>query len=120
MPSYAVNYEPLTRFDFNTFFSCADRGRIIFWSGKHSKTKHGNPKLSARNYPSNPSAVSFASIATPIRRADCPTRQNAISEFLPPGGISQTQGNQEASYVTRFIYPGKTPFACTPICRENN
>jgi hypothetical protein len=28
-----------------------------------------------------------------------------------PGGQSQTQGNQEASYVSRFIFPGKTPFA---------
>jgi hypothetical protein len=32
-------------------------------------------------------------------------------DFFKPSGLSQTQGNQQASYVSRFIFPGKTPFA---------
>jgi hypothetical protein len=34
-----------------------------------------------------------------------------LRDFFEPAGQSQTQGNQQASYVSRFIYPGKTPFA---------
>jgi hypothetical protein len=34
-----------------------------------------------------------------------------LRDFFQPAGQSQTQGNQQASYVSRFIYPGKTPFA---------
>ena len=32
-------------------------------------------------------------------------------DFFKPSGLSQTQGNQQASYISRFIFPGKTPFA---------
>jgi hypothetical protein len=31
--------------------------------------------------------------------------------FFNPSGKFQTQANQQASYVSRFIFPGKTPFA---------
>ena len=34
-----------------------------------------------------------------------------LRDFFKPSGLSQTQGNQEASYVSRFVFPGKTPFA---------
>ncbi len=34
-----------------------------------------------------------------------------LNDFFKPSGLSQTQGNQQASYVSRFIFPGKTPFA---------
>ncbi|MGD0505256.1 MAG: capsule assembly Wzi family protein [Steroidobacteraceae bacterium] len=34
-----------------------------------------------------------------------------LRDFFEPSGLSQTQGNQEASYVSRFVFPGKTPFA---------
>jgi hypothetical protein len=34
-----------------------------------------------------------------------------LRDFFKPSGLSQTQGNQEASYVSRFLFPGKTPFA---------
>ena len=34
-----------------------------------------------------------------------------LRDFFKPSGQSQTQGNQQASYVSRFIFPGRTPFA---------
>ncbi|HEY2275845.1 MAG TPA: capsule assembly Wzi family protein [Steroidobacteraceae bacterium] len=34
-----------------------------------------------------------------------------LRDFFKPSGLSQTQGNQQASYISRFIFPGKTPFA---------
>jgi Capsule assembly protein Wzi len=34
-----------------------------------------------------------------------------VRDFFKPSGLSQTQGNQQASYVSRFIFPGSTPFA---------
>src|SRR5215472_1779066 len=32
-------------------------------------------------------------------------------DFFRPSGLSQTQGNQQASYLSRFIFPGRTPLA---------
>jgi Capsule assembly protein Wzi len=32
-------------------------------------------------------------------------------DFFVPSGLSQTQGNQQASYVTRFVSPTRVPFA---------
>jgi len=33
-------------------------------------------------------------------------------DFFKPSGLSpESGGNQQASYVSRFIFPGKTPFA---------
>jgi hypothetical protein len=34
-----------------------------------------------------------------------------LRDFFRPGGQSQNQGNQQASYVSRFIFPSKVPFA---------
>jgi hypothetical protein len=34
-----------------------------------------------------------------------------LRDFFKPSGLSQTQGNQQASYVSRFIFPGRIPFA---------
>ncbi|HYL71598.1 MAG TPA: capsule assembly Wzi family protein, partial [Candidatus Dormibacteraeota bacterium] len=34
-----------------------------------------------------------------------------LRDFFKPSGQSQELGNQQASYVSRFIFPGKTPFA---------
>ncbi|HYL01647.1 MAG TPA: capsule assembly Wzi family protein, partial [Steroidobacteraceae bacterium] len=34
-----------------------------------------------------------------------------LRDFFRPSGQSQNQGNQQASYVSRFIFPGRTPFA---------
>jgi hypothetical protein len=34
-----------------------------------------------------------------------------LRDFFKPSGLSQEQGNQQASYISRFIFPGKTPFA---------
>src|SRR6202022_1385632 len=31
------------------------------------------------------------------------------TDFFKPGGTSQTKGNQEASYISRFLVPAKTP-----------
>jgi Capsule assembly protein Wzi len=34
-----------------------------------------------------------------------------LRDFFRPSGQSQLQGNQQASYISRFIMPGKVPFA---------
>ena len=44
--------------------------------------------------------------------AGCPNRRTFCCGISSSrAGSSQTQGNQQASYVSRFIFPGKTPFA---------
>jgi hypothetical protein len=34
-----------------------------------------------------------------------------LRDIFEPSGLSQTQGKQGASYISRFIFPGRTPFA---------
>ena len=49
-----------------------------------------------------------------VRRRERPAFDSArflLRDFFQPSGSSQTQGNQQASYVSRFVFPGKTPFA---------
>jgi hypothetical protein len=43
--------------------------------------------------------------------AVCRIPPGSCCDFFEPSGLSQTQGNQEASYVSRFVFPGRTPFA---------
>jgi len=44
-----------------------------------------------------------------------------VRDFFKPSGLSQLQGNQQASLVSRFLFPGKTPFAVyTQYAGEGN
>jgi hypothetical protein len=118
MPSVTLsNYEPLTRFGFQYEFFLAQMSRSdhILGAGQGTSVQSsGNPKLFGAQFSIEP----FSGWSFGINRQlqygggglpDTPTF--LLRDFFRPGGQSQTQGNQEASYVTRFIYPGKTPFA---------
>ncbi len=118
MPSVTLsNYEPLTRFGFQYEFFLAQMSRSDHILGGGQGTliqRSGNPKLFGAQFSIEP----FSGWSFGVNRQleygggglpDTPTF--LLRDFFKPGGQSQTQGNQEASYVTRFIYPGKTPFA---------
>ena len=118
MPSVTLsNYEPLTRFGFQYEFFLAQMSRsdhILGGGQGTSIERSGNPKLFGAQFSIEP----FSGWSFGVNRQlqyggaglpDSPTF--LMRDFFKPGGQSQTQGNQEASYVTRFVYPGKTPFA---------
>jgi hypothetical protein len=118
MPSVTLsNYEPLTRLGFQYEFFLAQMASSdhILGGGQGTTIQNrGNPKLFGAQFSIEP----FSGWSVGLNRQlqygggglpDSPT--TLVRNFFLPGGKAQTEGNQEASYVTRFIYPGKTPFA---------
>jgi hypothetical protein len=115
------NYEPLTRLgiQYEFFLSRLDQtgkgnppGDNILYSGVASR---GNPRLFGAQLSIEP----FPGWSLGVNRlleygggSGLPgSARFLLRDFFKPSGLSQTQGNQQASYVSRFIFPGKTPFA---------
>jgi hypothetical protein len=118
MPSVTLsNYEPLTRLGFQYEFFLAQMARTdgILGGGQGTTIQSiGNPKLFGAQFSVEP----FSGWSLGVNRqlqyggGGLPDSASFLArDFFKPGGQSQTQGNQEASYVSRFIFPGKTPFA---------
>jgi hypothetical protein len=118
MPSVTLsNYEPLTRlgFQYEFFLAQMSRSDHILTGGQGTTVERsGNPKLFGAQFSIEP----FSGWSLGVNRqlqyggGGLPDSVSTLlRNFFKPGGKSQTQGNQEASYVTRFIYPGKIPFA---------
>jgi hypothetical protein len=122
MPSVTLsNYEPLTRLGFQYEFFLArmsqagepgQSGDNILYDGKGSI---GNPRIFGAQLSVEP----FPGWSLGVNRllqygggSGLPDSVRfLVRDFFKPSGLSQTQGNQQASYVSRFIFPGKTPFA---------
>jgi hypothetical protein len=114
MPSVTLsNYEPLTRFGFQYEFFAARTSRSgILYQGKQSI---GDPHLFGAQLSIEP----FSGWSLGVNRllqygggGGLPDGARfLLRDFFEPSGLSQNQGNQQASYVSRFIFPGKTPFA---------
>jgi hypothetical protein len=129
------NYAPLTRlgFQYELFLTRLDQagsrsptgestanpvggtvpaGDNILYNGVYSR---GNPRLFGAQFSIEP----FPGWSLGINRlleygggSRLPdSARFLLRDFFQPSGLSQTQGNQEASYVSRFVFPGKTPFA---------
>jgi hypothetical protein len=118
MPSVTLsNYEPLTRlgFQYEFFWAQMAPSDHILGGGQGTTVEsRGNPKLFGAQLSIEP----FSGWSLGVNRqlqyggGGLPDSFRFLArDFLKPGGQSQTQGNQEASYVSRFIFPGKTPFA---------
>jgi hypothetical protein len=118
MPSVTLsNYEPLTRLGFQYEFFLAQMAptdRILGGGQGTTVESRGNPKLFGAQLSIEP----FSGWSLGVNRqlqyggGGLPDSASFLArDFFKPGGQSQTQGNQEASYVSRFIFPGKTPFA---------
>jgi hypothetical protein len=118
MPSVTLsNYEPLTRlgFQYELFLAQMSRSDHILGGGQGTtKESSGNPKLFGAQFSIEP----FSGWSVGVNRqlqyggGGLPDSASFLArDFFKPGGQSQTQGNQEASYISRFIFPGKTPFA---------
>jgi hypothetical protein len=115
MPSVTLsNYEPLTRLGFQYEFFAARMSHSdrILYQGVESG---GDPRLFGAQLSIEP----FSGWSLGVNRllqygggAGLPDGVGfLLRDFFKPSGLSQTQGNQQASYVSRFIFPSKTPFA---------
>jgi hypothetical protein len=122
MPSLTLsNYEPLTRLGFQYEFFLAQMeqkgkpgqvGNNILYNGHGSI---GNPRLFGTQLSIEPFpgwSLGFNRLLQYGGGSGLPSSVRFLArDFFKPSGLSQTQGNQQASYVSRFIFPGKTPFA---------
>jgi hypothetical protein len=107
------NYEPLTRlgFQYEFFLSRLSSQQIIY----NGNTAVGDPRLFGAQFSIEP----FSGWSLGINRlleygggAGLPSSPSTLlRNFFEPSGTAQTQGNQQASYISRFIVPSKTPFA---------
>jgi hypothetical protein len=118
MPSVTLsNYEPLTRlgFQYEFFLAQMSRSDHILAGGQGTTVERsGNPKLFGAQFSIEPFSGWSVGVNRQLQYGGGGLPDSAstlLRNFFKPGGKSQTQGNQEASYVTRFIYPGKIPFA---------
>ena len=115
MPSVTVsNYGPITRlgFQYEFFLARMSRSDHILYDGVESS---GSPRLFGAQLSIEP----FPGWSLGVNRLlqyggglGMPTSTHfLLTDFFKPSGLNQSQGNQQASYVSRFIFPGKTPFA---------
>ena len=107
------NYEPLTRLGFQyEFFLTRLSSQPIAFNGNQA---FGSPRLFGAQFSIEP----FSGWSLGVNRlleygggAGLPSSIRTLARnFLEPSGTAQTEGNQQASYISRFIVPSKTPFA---------
>jgi hypothetical protein len=107
------NYEPLTRFGIQyEFFLTRLTSQPILYQGVLGE---GSPRLFGMQLSLEP----FSGWSLGVNRMleygggdGLPgSARFLLRDFFKPSGLSQTQGNQQASYVSRFIVPTRTPFA---------
>jgi hypothetical protein len=118
MPSVTLsNYEPLTRlgFQYEIFWARMSRSDHILGGGQGTKLQRiGNPKLFGVQLSIEPFSGWSIGVNRTLQYGGGGLPDSAhflATDFFKPGGTSQTLGNQQASYVSRFIVPAKTPFA---------
>lgn len=132
IPSVTLsNYEPLTRLGFQYEFFLARMsqagkpeqvGDNILYNGRGSI---GNPRLFGAQLSIEPFpgwSLGFNRLLQYGGGSGLPdSGKFLLRDFFVPSGQSQLQGNQQASYVSRFIFPGKTPIAVyTQYAGEDN
>lgn len=114
LPSVTLsNYEPLTRLGFQyEFFLERMAPQPIRYNGVEAG---GKPRLFGAQLSIEPIAGWSIGVNRLLQYgggAGLPTSGRfLLRDFFRPSGLSQTQGNQQASYVSRFILPSKTPAA---------
>jgi hypothetical protein len=115
MPSATLsNSEPLGRlgFQYELFLARMANSDHIVYLGKEGR---GKPDLFGAQFSIEP----FSGWSLGVNRLlqygggnGLPDSSSfLLRDFFKPSGLVQSQGNQQASYVSRFIFPGKTPLA---------
>lgn len=118
MPSITLsNYEPLTRlgFQYEIFLAQMARTDHIAYQGQGTTaTSSGNPKMFGAQFSIEPVSGWSLGVNRQLQYGGGGLPDSVhflLSDFFKPAGTNQTLGKQQASYITRFIYPGTTPFA---------
>jgi hypothetical protein len=115
LPSVTLsNYEPLTRLGFQYEFFAARLSRsdeILY----QNQLGSGNPHLFGMQLSMEPFSGWSIGVNRLLEYGGADGLPDGVRfllrDFFKPSGLSQTQGNQQASYVSRFVFPGRTPFA---------
>ena len=111
------NYEPLTGlgFQYELFLARMASSDHILGGGQGTTVQsRGNPKLFGAQFSIEPFSGWSLGVSRTLQYGGGGLPDSAsflFRDFVRPGGTSQTLGNQEASYISRFIFPGKVPFA---------
>jgi hypothetical protein len=111
------NYEPLTRlgFQYEIFWERMTTSDNILGGGQGTTVQsRGNPKLFGAQFSIEPFSGWSIGINRTLQYGGGGLPDSAhflLNDFFKPAGTSQTLSNQEASYISRFIVPAKTPFA---------
>jgi hypothetical protein len=118
MPSATLsNYEPLTALgiQYELFWAKMSTSNNILFGGQGTTAiSTGNPKLFGTQLSIEPFSGWSLGVSRTLQYGGggLPDSFHFLAtDFLHPSGESQTLGNQQASYLSRFIFPGKTPFA---------
>jgi hypothetical protein len=118
MPSVTLsNYEPLTRLGFQYEFFLArmsSSDHILGGGAGTQELDRGNPKLFGAQFSIEPFSGWSIGINRTLQYGGGGLPDSAhflFSDFFNPAGKNQNLSNQQASYITRFIVPAKTPFA---------
>jgi hypothetical protein len=118
MPSITLsNYEPLTRlgFQYEIFLAQMAKTDHIAYQGQGTTAvSSGNPKMFGAQFSIEPVSGWSLGVNRQLQYGGggLPDSVHFLaSDFFKPAGTNQTLGKQQASYITRFIYPGTTPFA---------
>jgi hypothetical protein len=118
MPSVTLsNYEPLTRlgFQYEIFWARMSRTDRIAYQGQGTAAlSSGNPKLFGAQFSFEPFSGWSIGVNRQLQYGGGGLPDSAhflFNDFFHPAGKNQTLGKQQASYISRFIFPGKTPFA---------
>jgi hypothetical protein len=118
MPSVTLsNYEPLTRLGFQYEFFLArmsSSDHILIHGQGTTQQGRGNPKLAGAQFSIEPFSGWSFGVNQLLQYggaglADSPN--TLLHYFFRPSGVAQTLSNHQASYVSRFIFPTRTPFA---------
>jgi len=127
MPSVTLsNYEPLTRlgFQYELFLAVMSKTDQIAYKGQGTSVlDSGNPKLFGAQFSIEPFSGWSLGVDRQLQYGGggLPDSVHFLaSDFFEPGGKNQTLGKQQASYISRYIVPGKTPFAVYMQYAGNN
>jgi hypothetical protein len=107
------NYEPLTRlgFQYEILWTRISPNRIL----NNGVQALGNPNYFGTQFSIEPWSgwsIGFNRVLEYGGGNALPSDfRFLMRDFFKPSGLSQEQGNQEASYVSRFVMPSTIPFA---------
>ena len=114
MPSITVsNWRPLTRFGFQyeVFLAKMSHTNNLYFNGVRGS---GNPRVFGAQLSIEPFPGWSLGVSRLLQYGGGDglpgSAHTLLRNFFKPSGQAQLEGNQQASYISRFIFPGRMPF----------